>query len=428
MPVVGVRKTAIIVVVFSLLLLSSQSGVTFASSAIWSQTYGGTNNDLAFSIVETSDGGYALAGVTDSYGASHDFWLVKTDANGHVEWNQTYGAANMVSANDGVTVVETFDGGFALAGGTRLVKTDAYGYMEWNRTYGEEKIARIHSLVQTSDGGYAFTGAIGDPTNDIFDFIVEYEDWFVKTGAYGNMEWNRTYGEENRDGAKSLVVTSDGGYAIATTTGSFDAGNGDFWLVKTDANGNMEWNQAYGGASTEVAKSLIQINEEGFALVGSTNSFGVGREDFWLVKTDMNGNMEWNRTYGGTEGDVALSLVLTSNGGFAIAGYTYSFGVGKTDFLLVKTDAHGNMDWNQTHGGAGYDYLSSMVETSDGGYALVGYTGSFGAGAYDFWLVKTDDQSIIPELPAWTVLVAGVLFVLVILIIFRWGFKQGRRT
>jgi len=242
------------------------------------------------------------------------------------------------------------------------------------------------------------------------------------------VEWNQTYGEENRDGAKSLVVTSDGGYAIATTTGSFDAGNGDFWLVKTDANGNMEWNQAYGGASTEVAKSLIQINEEGFALVGSTNSFGVGREDFWLVKTDMNGNMEWNRTYGGTEGDVALSLVLTSNGGFAIAGYTYSFGVGKTDFLLVKTDAHGNMDWNQTHGGAGYDYLSSMVETSDGGYALVGYTGSFGARAYDFWLVKTDDQSIIPELPAWTVLVAGFLFVLVILIIFRWGFKQGRRT
>jgi hypothetical protein len=123
-----------------------------------------------------------------------------------------------------------------------------------------------------------------------------------------------------------------------------------------------------------------------------------------LIKTDGTGNMQWNKTYGGTGMDHFYSLVETSDGGYALGGYTNSFGAGSTDFWLIKTDANGNMEWNQTYGGAEYDLVSSLVETVDGGYALAGYTTSYGAGPWNFWLVKTDEYGIIPEFPSWIVL------------------------
>jgi predicted secreted protein len=211
--------------------------------------------------------------------------------------------------------------------------------------------------------------------------------------------WSQTYGGTggtNDDLAYSLVETSDGGFALAGGTYSFGAGDCDFWLVKTDANGNMEWNQTYGGAAYDRAFTLVETSDGGLALAGNTGSFGAGDYDFWLVKTDANGNMEWNCTYGGTNGDSAHSLVETSDGGLALAGNTGSFGAGGDDFWLVKTDANGNMEWNQTYGGAAYDNARSLVETSDGGLALAGYTQSISTRDYDFGLVRTD-PGLIPK-------------------------------
>jgi predicted secreted protein len=156
----------------------------------------------------------------------------------------------------------------------------------------------------------------------------------------------------------------------------------------TSAPPPIEWNQTYGGAGDDRAYSVINTTDGGYALAGYTNSFGAGGYDFWLVKTDSAGNMQWNQTYGGAGDDCARSIVQTSDGGYALAGYTYSFGAGGYDFWLVKTDSAGNMQWNQTYGGTGDDYAYSVVQTSDGGYALAGYTNSFGAGGYDFYLVK----------------------------------------
>jgi hypothetical protein len=164
------------------------------------------------------------------------------------------------------------------------------------------------------------------------------------------------------------------------------------------------WSQTYGGADQEVAHSLVETSDGGYALAGYTNSSGAGHDDFWLVKTDANGNMEWNQTYGGVESDVANSLVETSDGGYALAGWTASFGAGDNDFWLVKTDANGNMEWNQTYGESEEEVAYSLVEASDGGFAIAGYTGSFGAGEADFWLIKTDEYGIIPEFPSWTIL------------------------
>ena len=206
--------------------------------------------------------------------------------------------------------------------------------------------------------------------------------------------WNKTYGGTGYDEAHALVQTSDGGYAMAGETGSFGAGNADFWLVKTDASGTMQWNKTYGGTYDDRAHALVQTSDGGYAVAGWTMSFGAGGFHFWLVKTNSTGGMEWNQTYGGTNNDEAYALVQTSDGGYAVAGGTGSFGAGNGDFWLVKTDASGTMQWNKTYGGTDADEAGALVQTSDGGYAMAGETGSFVAGNADFWLVKTDESGL----------------------------------
>jgi hypothetical protein len=343
----------------------------------WNQTYGGNYDELVHSLVVTSDGGYALAGITTSFGAgSSDFWLVKTDAFGNVEWNQTYGGAENDEAAD---VVATSDGGYAIIGTTR---------------------------------------SFGAGNDDL---------WLVKTDEYGNVEWNQTYGGYYLDEASCLVATSDGGYALAGITDNFDAAAIDFWLVKTDAFGNVEWNQTYGGEKWEFTASLIATSDGGYAIIGTTNSFGVEDSiDCWLVKTNATGDMEWHQTYGSPLYDVPRSVVETSDGGYALAG-TW----GKLDsywpsepekdvhtatFCLIKTNALGDLDWYQTYGGGAIDEAYSLVETSDGGYALAGVTRSLGAnGTEDFWLIKTDEFGVAPE-AAWVIMPILMIATLAILI------------
>jgi hypothetical protein len=217
-------------------------------------------------------------------------------------------------------------------------------------------------------------------------------------------KWTRTYDRDlTLDWAHSLVATPDGGYAIAGLTNYSSVGNYDFWLVKTGADGNVEWNQTYGGGAVDTPDSLVVTSDGGYAIAGTTDSYGAGNTDFWLVKTDEFGNVEWNQTYGGELSDRPSSLVVTSDGGYAIAGITNASGVEYGDFWLVKTDADGNMEWNMTYGGADYDIASSLVATVDGGYAIAGGTISFGVGGGDFWLVKTDENGIVPE-AAWAIL------------------------
>ena len=365
----------------------------------WSRTYGKGDTDGAYSLVQTSDGGYALAGHTYSSTTQVDFLLVKTAQTGQRLWWKAYGGTENEEAS---SVVQTSDGGYALAGHTYsfgagysdfwLIRTDQAGTLQWNKTYGGKGWEEVESMVQTSDGGYALAGRTSSFGAGGYDF------WLIKTDAAGIMQWNRTYGGKYGDIAWSLVQTSDGGYALAGQTWSYGAGDNDFYLVKTDSAGNMQWNRTYGGTGDDYAYSVVQTSDGGYALAGHTNSFGAGYWDFWLIKTNATGTMEWNRTYGGGDDDEAHSVVQTGDGGYALAGWTYSYGPGWEDFWLVKTDAAGNVQWNKTYGGANTDYCESVVQTVDGGYALAGITSSFGAGGYDFWLVKTDVESGL----AWT--------------------------
>jgi len=206
---------------------------------------------------------------------------------------------------------------------------------------------------------------------------------------------------------------------------------GDVWLVKTDALGNMEWNQTYGGTGGDLALSLVATSDGGYALAGTWNYTlslsSEGGGDFWLVKTDEFGNTQWDRKYGGTGEDLAYSLIATSDDGYALAGafnFSGTFGTGSADAWLVKTDSLGDMEWNGTYGGTGDDWACSVIATSDGGYALAGtlnyvyYLSLEDGGDYhgDFWFVKTDELGVVPEYSSWlipSIVLATSLFMIV---------------
>jgi hypothetical protein len=355
----------------------------------FNESYGGTMYDNAQCVIATSNGGFAIAGFTESFGAGgYDFWIIKTNSAGNLQWNQTYGGAENEYA---YSLVETSDGGFAMVGykysdywsnhDVWLVKTDSYGFEQWNQTIDQTNWDDAYSLVETSNGGFAIAGNTAD-SEGMDDF------WLIKTDSNGVEQWNQTYGRYNHDSGRSVVETSDGGFAIAGTVGptEFGAGEHDFWLTKTDAYGNEQWSHTYGGTGEDEAYSVVETSDGGFAITGRTDSYGILNSNFWLVKTDAYGNMLWSQTWGGVNSDYALSVVKTSDGGYAITGYT-NLG-GNYDVYLIKTDAAGAMQWSQTFGGAGYDYGQSLVQTADGGYAIAGYTNS--AGNYDVYLIKTD--------------------------------------
>jgi len=311
------------------------------SSAVteWSERYGGLYDDAAYSLVNTSDG-YALAGSTSSSGAgSYDFWLVKTDSNGNKAWDRPYGGVGDDVAR---CVIQTSDGGYALAGFTNspgngdydfwLVKTNSQGTASWNKIYGGVGDDEAYSVIQTSDNGYALAGFTNSPGNGDYDF------WLVKTDSNGTELWNETYGGPGDDEAYSVIQTSDNGYALAGFTNSSGNGGSDFWLVKTDSNGTELWNETYGGPRNDEAYSIVQAGDGGYVLAGYTNSLGAGSSDFWVVKTDASGNQQWDKTYGESYGDKAYCVVQANGGGYALAGYTYSPSM-NNDARLVKTAA-----------------------------------------------------------------------------------------
>ncbi|MCD4843942.1 MAG: PKD domain-containing protein [Methanosarcinales archaeon] len=356
----------------------------------WNMTYGGTDDDHATCVAQTSDGGYILAGDTSSYGAG--ILLVKTDPNGSKQWRQTFGGKKSSQAGAN-SVQETADGGYIIAGDIRffsndshflwLVKTDSNGNEQWTKTYGPSDYDCACSVVQTSDGGYIIAGLTC--LYDKFNF------WVLKTDPNGNEQWNKIYGDRGENEAYSVVQTSDGGYIIAGRASSY-AG----MLVKTDANGNELWTKKYGNGGS-VANSVIQTLDGGYIIAGNTRLYGVEVSDFWVLKTDSEGNEQWNKTYGGSKLDEANSIIQTSDGDYIIAGDTFSYGAGDLDCWVVGIDSNGNMQWHNCFGGTGYDKAYSIKETSDYGYVIAGLKDSCSKNSYDFWLIKLEGKQMINE-------------------------------
>ncbi len=356
------------------------------------RTYGGTSVDEGNSVAQTTDSGYVIAGYTYSSGAGgSDVYLVKTDASGDTMWTRTYGGGN---DDRGRSIRQTADGGYIITGYTCsfgageydvwLIKTNASGDTVWTRTYGGTNWDWGRSVQQTADGGYIIAGSTRSFGADYWDV------WLIKTNANGDSIWTRTFGGTGYDYGNSVQQTADAGYIIAGCTYSFGSGR-DVWLIKTDASGDTMWTRTYGGWWNDSrGYSVQQTADSGYVITGETWSYRDGYEDVYLVKTDASGNTMWTRTYGGTASDVAHSVQQTADGGYVVAGCTNSFGAGEYDVWLIKTNNSGGMMWAQTFGGADYDQGRSVAQTADGGYVIAGWTWSFGAGSDDVYLIKTD--------------------------------------
>jgi hypothetical protein len=364
------------------------------------KTYGGSDREFGNEVIQTADGAYVIAGATssyslggvDSYGSRlADGWLIKIDAKGDEVWSRTYGEKDYWDELKSIVLAK--DGTYVVAGGYSsffwIAKIDPDGNMMWSKKIGGTGFGSPYSIVQTIDGGFAIAGmteSFGAGKKDIL---------LVKTDSDGNVQWNMTYGGTKDDwvyNGDCLVQTTDKGYAIAGFTNSFGAGNDDFWLVKTDSIGNELWSKTFGGSGDDEARSIVQTTEGGYAILGCTKSFGSGSFDIWLVKTDEKGDLLWSKTYGETNNSIeyGISIVNTKDGGYALGGQLWTSRMTHKGILLIKTDSSGNQVWNMTYGGALEFVFESLIQTSDGGYAMTGYdVGGYGMAA-DIWIMKVD--------------------------------------
>jgi uncharacterized delta-60 repeat protein len=359
-------------------------------NAQWARTYGGSDFDRAFFIQQTSDGGYVAAGYTASGGAGiSDFWVLKVSLAGVIEWQYTYGGNGDDMA---YAVQETSDEGYIIAGYTYsfgagesdywILKLTSEGDIEWQFTYGGIGDDTAYSIQETSDGGYIVVGYMhffGIQTSDI---------WILKLTSEGDIEWQHIYGGTGDDKAYSVQQTSEGGYIVAGSIQYLGALDDDFWILKLTSAGFFEWQRIYGGYGDDVAYSIQETSDEGYIVAGDTNSFGFKESEFWILKLAFNGDIEWERIYGGSDNDYLNCIQETSDGGYIAAGYTDSFGAGGSDSLVLKLSSAGNIEWQRAYGGSEEDVAQFFQETSDGGYIAAGYTDSSGAGGSDFLLLK----------------------------------------
>ncbi len=269
-----------------------------------------------------------------------------------------------------------------------LIAQLANAQIPFQKSFGGTNTSWGNSIQQTNDNGYISVGV-----TDAFG-VGAFDVFAIKTDSSGNPIWKKAIGETSSDFANDVQQTSDSGfivcgYSISSFSGGFAGEN--IYLIKLNSNGSILWSKIIGGVGNERANSVRQTSDGGFIIAGTTNSWGAGGNDFYLVKTDGNGNISWTKTFGGALDDVANSVKQTSDGGYIVAGETNSFGAGDIDYYLIKTDALGTLTWSKTFGGGGSDWLYSVVQASDDGYVMGGYSISFlGAGEADAVVIKTD--------------------------------------
>lgn len=410
------RKSVIIKLLLYLILISFLS-VDYASGEnngnviTWDKTFGGSSEDMGFSIIQTENGGYAIAGYTilprekkEDWRAKlgyvilekskkQDFWIIKLDENGNMEWDEAFGEEGADVAR---SIIQTRDGGYAVVGSiwTKyvrkqdfwLIKLGENGNMEWEKTFDKDEHDIAYSIIQTNDGGYAIAGGTGKR------FWGEVNCWVIKLDAKGNVEWDNDFGGIGWDEIYSIIQTKGGDFIATGSVWSKGAGRGDVCVAKLDRRGYLVWIKTFGGSDYDDARSIIQTDDGGYAVTGFTVSEDTGDRDVWVIKLDKNGNNVWDRTFGGTSEDWANSIIQTKDRGYMVAGWTSSMGAGKTDVWIIKLNKRGDLVWDRTFGGSEDDEAHSIIQTEDGGYAVAGWTKSKGAGNSDVWVIKLDEN------------------------------------
>ncbi len=329
-------------------------------------------------VLQTSDGGYLIAGMTrTAFAGDTDIYMVKTNSVGDILWTKQYGGVKPEYPN---SMVATGDGGFIVCGYTAsygagsndawLFKLNAAGDMVWNKTYGGAGDDEGKEIISCSDGNYVFVGRSN------YSGGGNYDGFLKKVDGSGNEIWTKYYGGGLYETLRSLKQCSDGGFIALGQTFSYGNGSpGDIYLVRTTPAGDMTWYKTYGGANEDDGNFVIVNNDGTFTFTSETNSFGAGDMDVQATKVDAAGNIIWNKYYGGTDKDVSKTIRPTYDGGYVIGAISRSFGWTYPDMWLVKINTNGDMIWDKHFGSPWYhDHCHSALPTTDGGFALVGHS------------------------------------------------------
>jgi len=360
----------------------------------WFRHYGGTDQEFPGSIQQTSDGGYVLVGETLSFSyGSYDYTIYKLDSDGSKVWFKHYGGNN---GDHGRSIQQIPGGGYIVAGSIEsftygltdfgIYKLDSSGNKIWFKHYGGTNNDDAYSIQQTSDGGYIVAGKTESFTYGNSDIAI------YKLNSSGNKVWFKHYGGTNGEQAYSIQQTSEGGYIVAGYSNSFSYGNSDIAIYKLNSSGNKVWFKHYGGTNNDYGQSVQQTSDGGYIVAGWTYSYTYGGTDFAIFKLDSNGNKIWFKHYGGTSNDYAYSIQQTSDGGYVVAGLTGSYTYGSNDFAIYKLNSSGNKNWFKHYGGTNSDAASSIQQTSDGGYITTGYIHSYSHGMSDFGIYRLDSN------------------------------------
>jgi hypothetical protein len=335
--------------------------------------YAGTGNNEATAITSTPDGNFIVTGSSSPFGSvnSHDIYLLKIKPNGDTLWTKTYGGN---SDNVAYAITPTPDGNFIVAGRSSsfgagnydvyLLKIKPDGDTLWTKTYGGNDFEEADAITPTPDGNFIIAGRT-------YFFNAGSDDvYLLKINPNGDMLWTKTYGGTDWDDAYAITPTSDGNFIVAGYTSSFGAG--DVYLLKIKSNGDTIWTKTYGGTDWDEAYTITPTPDGNFIVAGYTYS---GNWDIYIVKIKPNGDTLWTKTYGGIGNDCAHIITPTPDGNFIIAGGTSSFGVGNDDVYILKIKPNGDTLWTKTYGGTGDDEAFSIAQTSDGNFIVAGNSG-----------------------------------------------------
>lgn len=383
------RRTAVGLNLVMTVVLTIMTGPVMAQDLIWSTNYGGAFTEEGYSGTRTPDNGYLALGSTYSYGAGdHDIYVVCVDSLGDTLWTETYGGTG---TEHGYDIQATTDSGYVITGSSwsygagksdiYVLKINQYGMVQWSKTIGgpEKEVGR--SIRLTSDGGYIVCGSSSS-------FGAGFDDvYLVRLNSVGDTVWTHTYGGGSGEIGYAVRVLPDGGFVMCGATGSFGSGYSSMYVLRTDANGDTLWTQAFGGNSADMGYSVELALDGGLIFVGATASSGAGEYDIYLVKTDPSGNIEWENTYGGAAEDRGFSVLPSSDGGFLVGGTTASFGSGQFDIYCAKVNPVGDVEWERTFGGSRSEFCQSILSDQQS-YVLIGYSYSYSAGGADLYLAK----------------------------------------
>ncbi|CAM1348935.1 hypothetical protein [Tenacibaculum insulae] len=384
------------------------------------KTFGGSKNESGRSVIQTNDNGYIVLGFTQSIDGDiisskntvqFDYWLLKFDENDNLQWQKTYGGLKDEKAYQ---IIQTNDNGYAIVGYSKsddgdldtnqgfedvwMIKLDANGNLIWKTSAGFSGTDKGFSLLQTADNGYFIgsildvtaSGGLGNAKTSAKHAGGDY--WGIKLDASGNIEWRKYFGGTNTDTCYDVTETADG-YLMIGSSDSNDVdvknnkGSYDFWIVKIDKSGTLLWEKSFGGDEIDEARAITPTNDGNFIIIGDTRSStkdvtkNNGGADLWIIKININGNLIWQKNYGGTSFDAGRSVKKTNDSGFLVSGSSRSadngfINKGQNDALILKIDANGNLQWQKTIGGTEIDFCYDAIELANGSIIAVGESSS----------------------------------------------------